>query len=77
MNIPNYDNWLVAPMERMEAEAARFEAFCDQYNLEYDDPDAERLFEDFVADRYEEPDDSDYDDPFDIEDRFDEFGWDY
>lgn len=65
-SLPNYDNWLVAPMlDRMEA-AEIFMDWCEEHNIEFDDPEAEVMYQDYIEGQYadypedDEPDEYPY-----------------
>ena len=56
----NYDSWLVAPMERMMEEADRYLGFCEDHDLDPDDPDSEVIYNDYIDAQWDNEPDYDY-----------------
>jgi len=55
-----YDRWLVAPMESMMEEADRFFEFCEDHDLDPDDPDSQVIYSDYLESQYDFEPDYDY-----------------
>lgn len=49
----SYDNWLVAPYEQQEAENERYFRFCEEHDLETEDPKSEEMYADYCQEMSE------------------------
>ena len=77
MTMTNYDNWLERPYQDMYDEMDRFIAWCEDNEIDCDDPLAEERYEAFMedeAERYAEYMMDRYEDDYDDwDDRYDCF----
>lgn len=59
-----YDSWLERPYQDAMEESERFTDWCEEHNIDPDDPDAETMYMDYIDASYEDYE-PDYDDPED------------
>jgi hypothetical protein len=66
MMLPGYDAWLERPHQDAIAESERFLDWCEEHNIDPDDPDAEMLYQDYIdssyEDQYDDIDEREFDD---------------
>ena len=52
----DYDRWLERPYLDAADEAERFQDWCETHGIEFEDPDAESAYMDWIESQFEEPD---------------------
>lgn len=63
-----YDAWLERPHQDALEESERFSDWCEEHGIEFDDPDAESAYMDWIESQFEEPD---YEDEFERDEFYD------
>jgi len=56
----NYDAWLERPYQQQMEEADRFFDFCEDHDLDPDDPDSMTIYSDYLESQYDFEPDYDY-----------------